>query len=107
MRDTIPLTSQSTFWGEAPRDMESLPSLVTDALERITSFHNESNPDNPLPPDIPVYLLGSALPLNPDIVSAVESALGRSVSEFEPPILYPPDFPKAELAANIGLVLKG
>ena len=29
MRDTIPLTSQSTFWGEAPRDMESLPSLVT------------------------------------------------------------------------------
>lgn len=106
MRDTIPLTSQSTFWGEAPRDIESLPPLVADTLERIITFHNESNPDNPLPPDIPVYLFGSALSLNPDIISAVETILGRPVSEFEPPILYPPHFPKTELAVNIGLVLK-
>lgn len=106
VRDNIPLATRSTFWGETPRDTASLPALVTDALGNIITFHNESNPYNPLPPDIPVYLLGSAVPLNPDIVSAVETTLGRSVSEFEPPILYPPDFPKAELAVNIGLMLK-
>ncbi len=106
MRDGIPLVARSTFWGETPQDMASLPTLVTDALERIITFHNDGNPDNPLPPDIPVYIFGSAPLLNPDIVSAVETALGYPVAEFEPPIIYPPDFPKAELAVNIGLVLK-
>ncbi|MFH0768216.1 MAG: hypothetical protein V1932_01455 [Chloroflexota bacterium] len=106
MRDNIPLATRSTFLGERPQEPEALPALVTDALERIIAFYDESNPDNPLPPDIPVCLFGSALSLNPDIVPAVESALGRPVAEFEPPILYPPDFPKAELAVNVGLVLK-
>ena len=106
MRDAIPVTTQSTFLGEEPREMESLPGLATDALEGIMAFHNESNPDNPLSPDIPVYLFGSAVPVNPDIVSEIEAALGRPVSEFDPPLVYPPDFPKAELAINIGLVLK-
>jgi hypothetical protein len=106
MRDSIPLISRSEFAGETPWNLESLPSVVSDALERIIAFHNESNPDNPLPPDIPVYLLGSAVSLNPDIVSRVGATLGRPLAEFEPPILYPQDFPKAELAVNVGLVLK-
>lgn len=104
--DSIPVSTRSTFLGEGAPNIESLPTLVTDALENIITFHNESNPDNPLPPDIPIYLLGSGVLLNPNIVSAVESALGRPVAEFKPPILYPKDLPKAELAVNIGLVLK-
>ncbi len=106
MRDSIPLISRSEFAGETPWSVESLPTLVNDALERIIAFHNESNPDNPLPADVPVYLLGSAVSLNPDIVSGVETTLGRPIAEFQPPILYPQDFPKAELAINVGLVLR-
>ncbi len=107
MRDSVPLIIRSTFLGETPRGIETLPELVADALEPVMSFHNESNPDNPLPPDIPVYLLGSAVSLNPNIISTVEGVLGRPVAVFEPPLVYPEDFPKAELAVNIGLVLKG
>jgi len=106
IRDNIPVTTRSEFLGEGSLDTQSLPALVTTALERIITFHNERYPDNPIPDDIPVYLLGSAIMLNPDIAPAVETTLRRPVSEFEPPILYPPDFPKAELAVNIGLVLK-
>lgn len=107
MRDSVPLVIRNTFLGETPRSIETLPELVTDALETVMTFYNESNPDNPLPPDIPVYLLGSAVSLNPNIIPAVERVLGRSVAVFEPPLIYPQDFPKAELAVNIGLVLKG
>ncbi len=106
VRDSIPLISRSEFAGDTPWSLESLPTLVNDALERIIAFHNESNTDNPLPVDIPVYLLGSAVSLNPDIGSSVSATLGRSIAEFEPPILYPQDFPKGELAINVGLVLK-
>ncbi|MFC1957541.1 hypothetical protein ACFLX0_01830, partial [Chloroflexota bacterium] len=69
---------------------------LTDALESGINFYNDSNPDNPLPPDTPIYPFGSA----------VEAALGRPITEFEPPLRYPPDFPKAELAVNIDLILK-
>lgn len=106
VRDSIPLISRSEFAGDTPWSLESLPTLVNDALERIIAFHNESNPNNPLPADISVYLLGSAVSLNPDIGSSVSTTLGRSLAEFEPPILYPQGFPKGELAINVGLVLK-
>lgn len=106
IRDGIPLSTRSTFLGEVPPATESLPTLMTDALDNIITFHNESHPDNPLPPDIPVYLLGTGILLNPNIVSAVGTTLGRPVAEFKPPLIYPPDCPKAELAVNIGLVLK-
>lgn len=106
MRDHIPQVTRSTFLGETPRSPESLPELVNDTLDTTLTFYNENNPDNPLPPDIPVYLLGSAVLLNPDITSAVETTLGHPVASFEPPLIYPPDFPKAELAVNIGLILK-
>ncbi len=106
VRDSIPLISRSEFAGDTPWSLESLPTLVNDALEHIIAFHNESNPTNPLPTDIPVYLLGSAVSLNPDIGSSVSATLGRSLAEFEPPIFCPQDFPKGELAINVGLVLK-
>lgn len=106
LRDGIPLSSRSTFLGEVPQNPETLPTLITDALDSIITFHNESHPDNPLPPDIPVYLLGSGILRNPNIVSAVGTTLGRPAAEFKPPLIYPPDCPKAELAVNIGLVLK-
>ncbi len=106
LRDGIPLSSRSTFLGEVPQNPESLPALITDALDSIITFHNESHPDDPLPPDIPVYLLGSGILLNPNIVSAVKTTLGRPVGEFKPPLIFPRDCPKAELAVNIGLVLK-
>ncbi len=106
LKDGIPLATRSTFLGEGPHDPESLTTLVTGALDTIVSFYNESYPDKPMPPDIPVYVLGSALSLNPNVVSAVEMALGRPVSQFEPPILYPEHFLKAEFAVNIGLMLR-
>jgi hypothetical protein len=106
LKDGIPLATRSTFLGERPQDPESLTTQATGALDNIVSFYNESYPDNPLPPDIPVYLFGSAVVADPNIVSAVETALGRPVSEFEPPVLYPQDLPKAEFAVNIGLMLK-
>ncbi len=106
LKDGIPGATRSTFLGERPQDSESLTTLATGALDGIVSFYNESYPDNPVPPDIPVYLFGSSLSLNANIVSAVETSLGHPVSEFEPLVLYPQDFPKAEFAVNIGLMLK-
>ena len=106
LKDGMPLATRSTFLGERPQDSESLATLVTDALDSIISFYNERYPDNPVPPNIPVYLFGSSLSLNANIVSEVETALGYPVSEFKPPVLYPQNFLKADFVVNIGLMLK-
>ncbi|MCL0076422.1 hypothetical protein M1O12_00055 [Dehalococcoidia bacterium] len=104
--ESVPVVSQSTFFGEEPMSADALPSLLTDALDRIVTFYNDTRPDKPLSADTPSYLFGSALSLSSEIAAAFETALGHPVSEFQPPLLYPPDFPRAEMAINIGLVLK-
>ncbi|MBI2860804.1 MAG: hypothetical protein HYX91_04775 [Chloroflexi bacterium] len=103
LRDSIPLAARSTFMGSSTQP-GAMPGLVTDALDRIISFYTESNPDKSLAHDIPVYLLGSAL--SPEVTAAVETFLGRSVAPFQPPLLCPAGFPGAEMAVNVGLVLK-
>ena len=105
LKDGIPLATRSTFSGGRAQDSESLATLLTDALDSIISFYNESYPD-PVPPDTPVYLFGSSISLNTNVIPEVETSLGHPVSEFEPPVLYPQDFPKTEFAVNIGLMLK-
>ena len=104
--DAIPVAIHSTFLGEEPMGTDMLPSLLTDALERIITFYNDTRPVNPLSGDTPLYLFGSPLSLSPEIASAVETSIGHPISDFKPPLLYPPDFPRAEMAINIGLVLK-
>ncbi|MBT9149771.1 MAG: hypothetical protein DDT27_01609 [Dehalococcoidia bacterium] len=103
--DCLPVAIQSTFFGEEPMGIDALPSLLTDALERIITFYNDTRPVNPLSGDTPLYLFGSLLSAS-EIASAVETSLGHPISDFQPPLLYPPDFPRAEMAINIGLVLK-
>lgn len=104
--ESVPVVSHSMFFGEEPMSADVLPSLLTDALDRIVTFYNDTMPDKPLSADTPSYLFGSALLLNPAIAVAFETALAHPVSEFQPPLLYPPDFPRAEMVINIGLVLK-
>jgi hypothetical protein len=103
--ESVPVVSQSTFFGEKPVSTDALPSVLTDALYRIITFYNDTMPDRPLS-DTPSYLFGSARSLSPEIAAAFETGLGHPLSEFQPPLLYPPDFPRAEMAINIGLVLK-
>ncbi len=104
--ESIPVAIQSTFLGEEPMSTDRLPSLLTDALDRIITYYNDTRPVNPLSADTPLYLFGSPLLLSSEIAAAVERSLDHPISEFEPPLLYPPDFPRSEMAINIGLVLK-
>ncbi|MBI2851827.1 MAG: hypothetical protein HYX84_01810 [Chloroflexi bacterium] len=106
MRDHIPVITRSQFSGQRPWDAESLPAHVTDALQRIISFHDENNPGSPLSASVPSYLLGSGVSGNPGVIEAANAVLGRPVADFDPPLTYPADFPKSEFAVNIGLVLK-
>lgn len=106
LKQHIPVISRSQFAGPRPWAPESLPAHVTDALQPIIAFHDESNPNNPLSADVPFYLLGSGAAQHPDVTGATNAILGRPPADFNPPLTFPAGFPQSEFAVNIGLALK-
>ncbi|MDP2952776.1 MAG: hypothetical protein Q8O76_05625, partial [Chloroflexota bacterium] len=93
VRAGLPVVTQSAFLGEEAQEGEALLAIVRDTLDRVVSSYNDGNPDNPLPPGLPYYLVGASFSLNPDLAEALAGVLGHPPSQFTPPLLHPADFP--------------
>jgi len=74
-------------------------------LLQALSFYSESYRNHPLPQDLPVYLSGSFASEESTRLS-VSSATNRPVGQLKPPLQYPDDFPVAEYAVNLGLIIR-
>jgi hypothetical protein len=104
----IPLES-GELTGEAKTD------LLSQELARTSKYYNESNKQNRLPEDTPVFLTGSLF-----ITGSIESRLsdGQSLIErlqdrtpypLKPPtssLKLPEKFPLMQYAVNVGLAEK-
>ena len=95
---------RSAFWGDAIIDQDTLAARLTDLVERAVAAHNESNPMGPLGADAPVLVSGAGADL---LEGRLAGSMGRPEGSFDTPVTLPPDFPLAELAANIGMVMRG
>lgn len=105
VRDDIPYVMRSVFSGEEPIPLESLAPRVVEELGRNVGHYNETNRDNPLPPNLPVYLCG-ACAIDPDLPSMVQREIGYPVEEVKSVLKSPRDFPTAQMMVNMGLMLK-
>ena len=104
--DAIPVATQSRFLVNEPLNDDMFRLNITDAIANTIVSYDDAHPGRPLPADIPLCLVGSALPLYPDIVSVVKANSRNPILEFSPPILHSEDFPVGEMAVNIGLALR-
>ena len=105
---TIPLDS-GDLTGEAKVD------LLSQELARTVKYYNESNRNNQLPDDTPIYLSGALFS-----TATVEARLGQETNLIErfqsrtpfplkppkPGMELPEKFPLLRYAVNLGLVLK-
>lgn len=105
IRDHIPYVMRSIFSGEEPMPLESLAPRVIEELGRNVSYYNETNRDNPLLSNVPVYLCG-ACAIDTDLPSMVQSEIGHAVGEVKQILKSPQDFPTAQMMVNMGLMLK-
>ena len=103
--DDIPVLIRSVFLGEGVVTQDYAVGRISDELGRTILTYNEINKDNPLDPEIPIYLSGAAAGGVPFALN-VAALTGRTVQPLEPPVLYPEGFPIADFMVNVGLILK-
>jgi len=103
--DDVPVLMRSVFLGEEVVTQDYAVGRISDEIRRTVETYNESNMDNPLDPEVPIYLSGASAASVPFALN-VAALTGRTVQPLEPPIHYPEDFPLAEFMVNVGLILK-
>ncbi len=104
--DSIPVVTRSIFLGEESLSLESASSRVVEELGRTIAFYNDTNRDNPLAQQVPIYLCG-AFAADPELPSMVLSEIGHPMGQPKLVLDVPLDFPIGQMMVNLGLVLKG
>jgi hypothetical protein len=86
-------------------DRDAAQERLIGELERTLAYYDETNPDQPLDPDTPLYLTGNlaaGIALAERVRAATRHPIGRLTGL--PP--YPDDLPVGDYLVNIGLALK-
>jgi hypothetical protein len=101
----VPVQIRSIFLGEGVVTQDYAVGRISDELVRTITTYNEINSENPLDPEVPIFLCG-AMAANVSFAMNVAALTGRSVQPLEPPLRCPEDFPLAHFMVNVGLILK-
>lgn len=95
---TIPLTDEGLSWQEKL-------SMVRDDLLRTMEFYDSNNPENPIPPEMPVRVSGE-LADQPEACKSLSADLDRPVLPLLLPFQYPQEWSHNHFAVNAGLAIK-
>ena len=103
--DDVPTLIRSIFLGEGVLSSDYAVGRISDELVRTIAHYNDSHKDEPLNPELPVYLTGAVAGSIPFAIN-VATLTGRPIQPIEPPLHYPAELPLAHYMVNIGLVLR-
>ena len=107
VRDSIPVASQSAYWGADPVDGTVLVNRLTDVVGQTIAVYDEQTLDLSLPDSTPLFVSGSPAAMDPTIGAQLGANLQRPVESIIPPLKIPAGFPMDDLIVNIGLGLWG
>jgi len=103
--EDIPALIRGTVLTEGTLSPDYAVGRVSDELVRTIAYYNDSHKDEPLAPELPIYLTG-ALANSVSFSINVATLTGRPIEPLDPPLSYPKEFPVAEYMTNIGLVIR-
>ncbi len=75
-------------------------------IVRTVEFYNRDHSENPVSPDLPVFLTGEMAD-SPDTSTIVQDEIEYPVAPLSLPFAHDPAFPAASFAVNVGLALRG
>ncbi len=101
----VPMVMRSVNQPDTSREAADGAARLGYELLQALSSYSESYRSHQLPQDLPVYLTGSFANEESTRLS-VSSATNRPVGQLKPPLRYPDDFPVAEYAVNLGLIIR-
>ena len=103
VRDSMPVASQSAYWGADPVDGTVLVNRLPEVVGRTIAVYDEQTLDLPLPESTPLFITGSPAAMDPTIGAQVGANLLRPVEAIIHPRALPPGFQLDDLIVSIGL----
>ncbi|MFC1942095.1 pilus assembly protein PilM [Chloroflexota bacterium] len=91
-----------------PEEELSLPDklfMIKDELKRTIQFYNSNMPDNPIQPNVNIYVSGE-LAEDPELYESIASELGYTMLPLSSPLKCPKQLDPAHYLVNVGLALK-
>jgi len=105
VRDGVPMVIRSVYLGEDSGTIDHVVGHVGQELVQAVSLYATDYRDNPLAPQLPVYLTGTAAG-DQTFQLAASGAIDHPVAKLHPPLRCPSDLPVADYAVNLGLILR-
>ncbi|MEK7847831.1 MAG: hypothetical protein AAB270_02785 [Chloroflexota bacterium] len=102
--NSLPAVVRSLFLAEEFLTHESAPGRLAEELVRTLSFYNDANPENPLGPQLPIYVAGAFA--GEELSAVVARETGHPVMEIAPRLKVPDGFPTPAMVVNMGLAVR-
>jgi len=103
--EDIPALIRSSVFAEGALSPDYAVGRISDELVRTIAYYNDSHKDDPLDPELPIYLTGTLASSVPFSIN-VATLTGRPIEPLDPPLRYPTELPVAEYMVNMGLVIR-
>ena len=103
--EDTPALIRGTVLGEGALSPDYAVGHISDELVRTIAYYNDSHKDDPLDPELPIYLTG-ALASSVSFSINVATLTGRPIDPLDPPLRYPTELPVVEYMVNMGLVIR-
>ena len=85
--------------------IEDKATYVASELTKTLAHYESRQPDGPIGPDVPLFLVGT-LASRPDVRALIAEEIDHPLEELELELQYPADFPVLQFAACVGLAMK-
>lgn len=105
MADGIPQPVRTVSFPSGALPMPNKISVIKQDISRTIEFYNSNNPENPLAPNVRIYVSGE-LSDEPELCEQLADELGQPVMPMQSPIRQPLLMNPTHYMTNIGLALK-
>ncbi len=102
--DGVPIIMRSVVMSTGYSPLERAQHVLQE-FERTLQFYKSSYPDKP--PNLASLFLTGGLAGDNELRQTIASGAGHNIEPLDCLLQYPPGFPLAQFAVNIGLALKG
>ena len=100
--DGVPQLLQSMTFGEDVTSVDGKVAVIKEELDRTVQFYNSSHGEEPISPDMPLFLASES----DEVTKLLAQALVYPIKDVPELLPFPEHFDSAMYLANLGLIFK-
>ncbi|MBI2854888.1 MAG: hypothetical protein HYX87_08230 [Chloroflexi bacterium] len=104
LSERLPVFMQTHWLRDMPTSSESISDQASTLLSQALAYYGDTYSADRLPLDTPLFVCGASA--GQALCDRLKSDTGYTLQDITPLFQTPPDFPLAQFAVNLGLLMK-